>query len=250
MRMLVRRVARATIVSALAGAVLVGTLAGCASRELEVLPGQDVSKDPVVTQDMCARFAAESVSRAAVVTGAGQRTVVIGDSWAAGYGLDDPGKSWPVYLDGQVRVSGFAGTGYARSSMKRCGPISFGERARDAIRPGADLVVLEGGINDAHREMGEAEKGFRETLDALKGQNVVVLSAPRISTRAAAIKGVNQMLKRVSAEYGVTYINVFDLKLPYQDDKTHLTKSGHVQFGETVARRIAESQSEAVPAQG
>ncbi|MGH3350253.1 MAG: SGNH/GDSL hydrolase family protein [Nocardioides sp.] len=250
MRTHVRRAARATIVSALAGAVLMAMLAGCGSDDLEVLPGQDVSKDPVVTQDMCSRFAAESVSRAAVVTGAGQRIVVIGDSWAAGYGLDDPGKSWPAYLDGQVRVSGFAGTGYARSSMERCGPISFGERAADAVRPGADLVVLEGGINDAHREVEEAEKGFRETLDALKGHDVVVLSAPRVSTRAAAIKGVNRMLKRVSAEYGVTYINVFDLELPYQDDKTHLTESGHVQFGETVARRIAESRSETVPAHG
>ena len=250
MRTDVRRVARATVVSALAGAVLAAVLAGCSSGEVESLPGQAPSKDGALTQDMCSRFAAESVSRAAVVTGAGQQVVVIGDSWAAGYGLDDPSKSWPAYLDGEVRVSGFAGTGYARSSMERCGPISFGERAADAIRPGADLVVLEGGINDAHRELSEAEEGFRQTLDALKGHDVVVLSAPRVSTRAAAIKGVNKMLKRVSKEYGVTYINVFDLDLPYQADHTHLTPEGHVEFGKIVARRIAESRSEAVPAHG
>ncbi|TQL70319.1 lysophospholipase L1-like esterase [Nocardioides albertanoniae] len=246
----VRRIARATIVSALAGAVLATVLAACSSEDVESLPGQDASKGGVVTQDMCSRFAAESVSRAAVVTGAGEQVVVIGDSWAAGYGLDDPAKSWPAYLDGQVRVSGFAGTGYARSSMERCGPISFGERAADAVRQGADLVVLEGGINDAHRELPEAEKGFRQTLDALKGHDVVVLGAPSISTRAAAIKVVNKMLKRVSKEYGVTYINVFDLKLPYQDDHTHLTPAGHVQFGRIVAQRIAESRSEPVPAHG
>ena len=37
--------------------------------------------------DRCARFAAGSAERAALVTGSGDETLVIGDSWSAGLGL-------------------------------------------------------------------------------------------------------------------------------------------------------------------
>lgn len=250
MRTEVRRAARAVVVSALAGAVLVTALAGCASEDDGVLPGQVPEHETQVTQDLCTRLAAESVARAAVVTGAGEQVVVIGDSWASGFGLDDPGQSWPRYLDGEVRVSGFGGTGYSRGLMERCGPISFPERVPDVLAQGADLVVLEGGINDSKSDLDEVEKGFRETLDELKGYEVIVLSAPKVNSRAKAIRVVNKMMRRVSAEYGVTYINVFDLELPMLEDNTHLTVAGHMQFGEIVARRIAESRSETVPAHG
>src|SRR3954451_4714961 len=43
----------------------------------------------------CERFAPDSVKRARLVTGSGQRVVVIGDSWSAGLGLDHPAQSWP-----------------------------------------------------------------------------------------------------------------------------------------------------------
>jgi len=250
MRTEVRHAARATVVSALAGSVLVATLGGCASKDDGVLPGQKASHETEVTQDLCTRLAAESVTRAAVVTGAGERVVVIGDSWASGFGLDDPGLSWPRYLDGEVRVSGFGGTGYSHGLMVRCGPISFPERVPDAVAQGADLVVLEGGINDSKSDLDDVEKGFRATLDELKGYEVIVLSAPKVNSRAKAIRVVNKMMRRVSAEYGVTYINVFDLELPMLEDNTHLTVAGHMQFGEIVARRIAESRSETVPAHG
>ena len=39
----------------------------------------------------CERFAAASVERGTMVTGSGERVVVIGDSWSAGLGLDRPG---------------------------------------------------------------------------------------------------------------------------------------------------------------
>ncbi|GGR64054.1 lysophospholipase L1-like esterase [Nocardioides luteus] len=244
----VRHAARATIVSALATAVLVATLAGCSSDDVGALPGQEKGHAGEVTQDLCTRLAAESVTRASVVTGVGERVVVIGDSWASGFGLDDPGQSWPRYLDGEVRVSGFGGTGYSHGLMARCGPISFSERVPDVVAQGADLVVLEGGINDSKSDLDEVEKGFRATLEELKGFDVIVLSAPKVKSRAAAIRPVNKMMRRVSKEYGVTYINVFDLDLPMLEDNTHLTPAGHEKFGEIVAHRIAESRSETVPA--
>lgn len=250
MRTLVRHPARTRIVGALVGAVLVATLAGCAEEDAGAMPGQGTSHEAQLTQDLCTRLAAESVTRAAVVTGAGERVVVIGDSWASGFGLEDPGLSWPRYLDGEVRVSGFGGTGYSRDLMARCGPISFAERVPDVISQGADLVVLEGGINDSKSDLDEVEDGFRDTLDELVGYEVIVLSAPKVDSRARAIRGVNKMMRRVSAEYGVTYINVFDLELPMLEDNTHLTVEGHQEFGEAVARRIAESRSETVPAHG
>src|SRR3954465_12341663 len=60
----------------------------------------------------CDKFAAASVKRADLVTGSGERVVVIGDSWSAGLGLDRPVESWPSRLPGRTHVAGFSGSGF------------------------------------------------------------------------------------------------------------------------------------------
>src|SRR3954463_16047937 len=95
----------------------------------------------------CERFAAASVERAGMVTGSGERVVVVGDSWSAGLGLDHPAQSWPSRLPGRVHVAGFSGSGFAAHASD-CGAVSFGARAPAALADGADLVVVEGGLND------------------------------------------------------------------------------------------------------
>lgn len=222
--------------AALAG--LMAGAVGCATQQTAV-PAPSGRPEAHAVAANCARFAAESVARNSVVTGKGPRVVVIGDSWSTGYGLDDMRKAWPAYLDGEVHVAGFSGTGYDEATMHNCGPLAFADRAPGAVRNGADQVVLEGGINDANLPLRDTEKGFRRTLQELKGYDVVVLSAPAVPTRAKRLVRVNNMLRRVSREMGATYIDVFDLKLPYQADHVHPTVRGHRIFGKAVARRIA-----------
>ncbi len=70
----------------------------------------------------CDQFRADSVARAAQVTGRGERVVVIGDSWSAGLGLAQAGAVLAVPA---------AGPG-ARRRLLRLGL----QRAGLAVRPG------------------------------------------------------------------------------------------------------------------
>src|SRR5687768_11232249 len=76
----------------------------------------------------CERFTADSAARARQVAGAGERVVVIGDSWSAGLGLEKPAGSWPSRLEGRVHVAGFSGSGFSALASP-CGRVSFADRA-------------------------------------------------------------------------------------------------------------------------
>ena len=111
----------------------------------------------------CERFASDAVSRAAIVRGTGQRVVVIGDSWSAGLGLDRPGHSWPSRLSGSVHVAGFSGSGFSLHASD-CPRVDFADRAPDAMRRGADLVVVEGGLNDYDQPTADIRLGFARLM--------------------------------------------------------------------------------------
>ena len=83
----------------------------------------------------CDQYAADSLARAEAVTGSGADVLVVGDSWTAGLGLDDPTRSWTVRLPGRVHTAGFSGSGFS-AGASGCGPqVSFAARARAALRP-------------------------------------------------------------------------------------------------------------------
>lgn len=186
----------------------------------------------------CERFATDSVRRAAMVTGDGERVVVIGDSWSAGLGLDHPVQSWPSRLPGRVHVAGFAGSGFSEHASP-CGRVSFADRAPAALRNGADLVVVEGGLNDFDRSRGEIRAGFVRVLRYAAAYRTIVVGPAPATARAAKVPRVDRLLAHLSAKYAVPYVSVVDLELPYLDDGLHLTPSGHKIFGDAVAARIA-----------
>jgi acyl-CoA thioesterase-1 len=189
-------------------------------------------------KDQCERFAAASAQRARQVTGSGERVVVIGDSWSAGLGLDRPVQSWPSRLPGRIHVAGFSGSGFsARSS--RCGRVSFADRAPGSLKAGADLVVVEGGLNDYDRSRVEIRAGFARVLRAAASYPVVVVGPATAPDRAAEVPRVDRLLRHLSAKYGVPYVSTVDLDLPYLEDRLHLTAAGHREFGDAVAARIA-----------
>jgi len=189
-------------------------------------------------QSKCEQFAAASVRRAGMVTGSGERVVVIGDSWSAGLGLDRPVDSWPSRLPGRVHVAGFSGSGFSAHASP-CGRVSFGDRAPAALRGGADLVVVEGGLNDYDRSRAEIRAGLVRVLDAAAAYDVVVVGPALAPARAAKVPRVDRLLRRLTHRFGVPYVSTVDLDLPYLDDRLHLTPAGHVEFGDAVADRIA-----------
>jgi len=186
----------------------------------------------------CQQFRSESLTRASAVAGSGERVVVIGDSWSAGLGLADSTRSWPSRLSGRVAVAGFSGSGFSEGASP-CGRVSFADRAPAALRRGADLVVVEGGLNDVDQPAAAIEAGFTRLMDRLAGQRVVVVGPAAAPSRERWVPRVDALLARLSAAHGVPYIATDDLRLPYLGDRLHLTPAGHRAFGDAVAERLA-----------
>jgi acyl-CoA thioesterase-1 len=191
--------------------------------------------------DRCERFAADSTARAQVVTGAGERVVVIGDSWSAGLGLDDPGDSWPSRLDGSVHVAGFSGSGFSALASDCGAGASFAARAGQALRGGADLVVVEGGLNDYDRTGAEIRAGFARLMQVVRapGRPVVVVGPPAAPSRAGSVPRVDALLAVLADRYGASYVSTTAWHLDYSPDGLHLTEAGHRAFGDAVARQIS-----------
>jgi acyl-CoA thioesterase-1 len=190
-------------------------------------------------QSKCERFAAASVKRGAAVTGSGERVVVVGDSWSAGLGLDQPVRSWPSRLPGRIHVAGFSGSGFSARASE-CGRVSFGDRAPAALEGGADLVIVEGGLNDYDRSRAEIKAGFARVMRAAAAYRTVVVGPASAPARAGKVPRVDRLLAHLSKKYDVAYVSMVDLELPYLDDRLHPTVAGHVAFGDAVAARIAQ----------
>jgi acyl-CoA thioesterase I len=188
----------------------------------------------------CARFTADSHARATVVSGSGRRVVVIGDSWSAGLGLAHPASSWPSHLHGSVHVAGFSGSGFSRHASA-CARVDFADRAARAVRGGADLVVVEGGLNDYDQPDAAIRTGFARLMRVLHGQHVVIVGPASAPARARAIPHVDALLASLADHYGVRYVRTRGLHLSYLPDRLHLTRAGHARFGEYVAGQLAGS---------
>jgi acyl-CoA thioesterase-1 len=176
--------------------------------------------------------------RERLVSGHGERVVVIGDSYSVGLGLRDPKQSWPSRLPGRVHVFGFSGSGFSPRSSE-CPDVAYDVRAPHALRGGADLVVVEGGLNDTDQPQSDVRAGFRRLMNELDGSHVVVVGPPPAPARAAGARRVDTLLRAESARAGVGYVSMIDRTLPYLDDHLHLTPAGHRAFGSIVAAEIA-----------
>ena len=218
-----RRSVLVTVAAVLCALTATGVLAARASAHLS----------------KCERFEAASIQRAGMVTGTGERVVVIGDSWSAGLGLDQPVQSWPSRLPGRVHVAGFSGSGFSARSSE-CGRVSFGVRAPAALRGGADLVIVEGGLNDYDHSRAEIKAGFARVMSAAAAYRTVVVGPASAPARSAKIPRIDRLLAHLSKKYGVPYVSVVDLDLPYLDDRLHMTPAGHREFGDAVAERIEQ----------
>ena len=185
--------------------------------------------------DRCERFASTAVARAERDTGTGRRVVVIGDSYSVGLGLDEPDASWPSRLPGRVHVDGFSGSGFSQRASG-CGQVSFADRATAAVAAGADLVIVEGGLNDADRTDTEIREGFRALVRAVGDVPLLVVGPPPAPARAGEVPRVDALLAGLAASHDAAYLSMADADLPYLPDGLHLTEAGHVEFGDAVAR--------------
>jgi len=185
----------------------------------------------------CQRNEVDAAQRARAVAGSGQAVTVIGDSWSVGLHLEDGRGSWPSRLPGRVRVAGFSGSGFAHHASS-CGAKAFVTRAGAAA--GADLVVVQGGLNDYDQPTADIRDGFRSLVRELGDKRVVVVGPASAPRRASAVARVNDELARLAAAHDIGYIDTSGWRLPYLKDRLHLTPTGHRLFGDRVAHELAD----------
>jgi acyl-CoA thioesterase I len=187
--------------------------------------------------ERCARFLVQSQARERIVTGEGRRIVVLGDSYAVGLGLRHPEASWPSRLPGRTHVYAFSGSGFSAHASP-CPDVAYAAREPRALRGGAGLVVVEGGLNDHDRPTSAIRSGLRSLLSELRDQHVLVVGPPPAPARAAGAERVDAVLAAESHRAGVRYLSMIDQQFSYLDDDLHLTPAGHRAFGSIVARAI------------
>jgi acyl-CoA thioesterase I len=183
----------------------------------------------------CHRFSTDHAARLREVTGSGRSVVVIGDSWSVGYKLTDPDRAWPSRLPGRVRVDGFSGSGFSAHASP-CGAVSYATRTRTARD--ADLVVVEGGLNDYDQSYAAVRSGFDLLMSRLSGHRVVVFGPAPAPRRLAGARRVDGWLSALSRTAGVEYVSSIHLDLPYLPDRLHLTPAGHRTYGDFVAAHL------------
>lgn len=188
-------------------------------------------------REHCSGLWAQSRAREQMVTGQGQRIVVIGDSYSVGLGLRHPEASWPSRLPGRVHVYGFSGSGFSRHSTG-CAGAWYAARAPQALRGGADLVVVEGGLNDYNQSAAAIRSGFRALVRELAGHDVLVVGPPPAPARAKAARWVDTVLRAESARAHVRYVSMITESLPYLGDRIHPTPAGQIDFGNVVRRAL------------
>lgn len=187
--------------------------------------------------ERCARLTADSLARERAVTGRGARVAVLGDSYAAGLGLADPGRSWPAHLGGRVRAFGFSGSGFAAGASP-CRHAWYADRAHAAAEY-ARTVVVQGGLNDFDRPSPEIRAGVRALLGEVRGRRVLVVGPVPAPSRASQVERVDAILAAECARAGVPYLSMLEVRLPYLADRLHLTVQGHREFAAAVAARLA-----------
>lgn len=196
--------------------------------------------------DRCQRLDERSVQRWALVTGpsAAPRVLAVGDSWSVGASLP-MAQSWPTLLPGRVRVDGFGGSGFSRFASP-CGDRSYATRLASSLRSRPDVVVLEGGLNDTDRPTAELVRGVDRAARVLRqhrvrpAQVLVVGPAPAPARPAAAVREVDEQLRRAALGHGFGYLSMLgEDHLSYLPDRLHPDAAGQRSFGARVAASVA-----------
>lgn len=163
------------------------------------------------------------------------RAAVIGDSWASGYGLDDPTESFAYHLarleKWDVTVSAVSGTGFATDSG--C-PNDYASRV-DLVPRDAEIVVLEGGLNDVGA-VEDVRPNAVTTLTAVRRRapdaTVVVVGPPLMPFRDEQdLRRIDEELAQAADMAGVHYISTLDWMVETEDE-LHPTGAAHRAFAQ------------------
>ena len=194
--------------------------------------------------EACDLVRASVEERGDAPVGSGPREVVVmGDSYAQGWGLEDPRASWPTAFAHEsrstVRVDGFAGSGFTGSAF--CDGEDYGTRARALAGGDDELLVIQGGLNDVNADPRAIESAAVAVVET-SGAEAVVGPPPAPQRDLALTRATDAALARAAEEAGVVYVSTIGWDdLGYLPDRLHLTPEGHLVFGTRVADALRDA---------
>lgn len=202
--------------------------------------GYRAYKDAQFKSQACAVIKQQQADRGPVITipGANPHVAIIGDSYSSGDTLDNYQDAWPFAFAADtgdtVTLSGIGWTGFVDGGV--CDTDAFGSRT--AIADGADLVIIEGGLNDI-----PTPNGVAAAVDEMVGKigaSRVVIVGPADTPATQGEEAIDAILRDATTEAGAKYVSALNWKLTFGPDQTHLDPAGHKAFAQNVADAIRD----------
>ncbi len=189
--------------------------------------------------------------------GAGEKVMILGDSWTAGYAAD-PKKGYATLVSQMFQwqpvIEGHSGSGYTRDGGDGTIPAVVGGFTAD---PDLQLLILDVGRNDTYVQHPQERTLAASTVDAARekfpnAQIVLVGPAPLVSSPSGFFD-VDRTLQSVAAEKQVGYISAYQGKwfsgaddVEQYVDRTkddHPNNEGHAHYADKLAEALRDLSS-------
>jgi lysophospholipase L1-like esterase len=136
----------------------------------------------------------------------------LGDSWTVGYGSEQE-RGYTVLAGEELgwahHALGVGGSGYLQSGTG----APFADRVAAAAATGADVVVVQGSLNDQRSDIPALGPAALDTLAALRaavspGTAILVIGAPYTpGTDRAAIDAINDAVGGAATSLGLRFVD-------------------------------------------
>jgi acyl-CoA thioesterase I len=178
--------------------------------------------------------------------------LILGDSYTAGVGADQPDQGWAYLVAGELgypaNIDGVAGTGFAwgGGAADELGG-EYEVRLRDiAANPAfvPNVLILQGGQNDSQvPNPDEVETATAQTIEAARrfwpGVQVVVLGPSAPQPAAEELRGVNSAVRAGAAAANAPFVNAIEAgwftsanSPGFNSDGAHPNTAGHAYLAE------------------
>ncbi|MGF9648070.1 SGNH/GDSL hydrolase family protein [Pseudarthrobacter oxydans] len=178
--------------------------------------------------------------------------LIMGDSYTAGVGADQPDQGWAYLVAGQLgyptNIDGVSGTGFAwggGGQDERAGEYEVRLRniaANPAFVP--NVLILQGGQNDSRvPNLEEVTAATAQTIEAARrfwpGVQVVVLGPSAPQPLAEELRGVNSAVRAGAAAAGAPFMDAIEAgwfttsnSPGFDADGAHPNSAGHAYMAE------------------
>jgi lysophospholipase L1-like esterase len=165
-----------------------------------------------------------------------QSVAVIGDSYAAGDGLEDRTDAW-AYSIGRT-ISGVGSTGFVNGGY--CGTDSYATRIGQVISAAPDTLIIQGGLNDTTAGRDAVRKAASDVLGKASAVRRVIVVGPADVPKRDGEADVDVALAEAASSAGREYVSMLGFSGEYLPDGVHLTAAAHDRFAEVVAAAIKD----------